>query len=87
LTLNKYICCQAKQSPNTGFAAHSIRPNASHFAKPENVRLNGAGCATKLRVINRYGGFMHNSRKSQGAIAERFKKMIEIIKNVSMIKV
>jgi len=23
---------------NTGFAAHSIRQNASHFAKPENAR-------------------------------------------------
>ncbi len=24
-------------SANTGFAAHFVRPNASHFAKPENV--------------------------------------------------
>jgi len=29
-------------SPDTGFAAHSVRPNASHFAKPENVRRNGS---------------------------------------------
>jgi len=25
---------------NTGFAAHFVRQNASHFAKPENVRRN-----------------------------------------------
>jgi len=25
---------------NTSFAAHSVRPNASHFAKPGNVRRN-----------------------------------------------
>jgi hypothetical protein len=27
----------AAASPNTGFAAHYVRPNASHFAKPETV--------------------------------------------------
>jgi len=27
-------------SLNTGFAAYYVRPNASHFAKPENVRRN-----------------------------------------------
>ena len=25
-------------SPNMGFAAHFVRPNASHFAKPEYVK-------------------------------------------------
>lgn len=25
-------------APNTGFAAHFVRPNASYFAKPGNVR-------------------------------------------------
>lgn len=28
-------------SPNTGFAAHFVRPNASHFAKPDHVRRHG----------------------------------------------
>jgi len=27
----------AAVSPNTGFAAHFVRQNALHFAKPENV--------------------------------------------------
>jgi len=30
----------AAASPNTGFAAHSVRQNALHFAKPENVTGN-----------------------------------------------
>lgn len=29
----------AAASPNTGFAAHSVCPNVSHFAKPETIRL------------------------------------------------
>ena len=27
-------------SDNTGFAVHFVHPNASHFAKPENVICN-----------------------------------------------
>jgi len=30
----------AAASPNTGFAAHFVHPNASHFAQPENVIRN-----------------------------------------------
>jgi len=30
----------ATASPNTGFAAHSVRQNALHFAKPETVIRN-----------------------------------------------
>jgi len=32
----------AAASPNTGFAAHFVRQNATHFAKPEAVIRNSA---------------------------------------------
>ena len=38
----------ATASPNTGFAAHFVRPNASHFAKPENVRRHSGVKIWKL---------------------------------------
>ena len=38
------------RSLSTGFAAHSVRPNASHLAKPENLRRNGSMQNAKIRL-------------------------------------
>ncbi len=37
---------------NTGFTAHPVCPNASHFAKPENTVADGGGdlCCVNLRL-------------------------------------
>jgi len=49
-------------SPNMGFAAHFIRPNASHFAKPQKGGPKLRATDTDHKRVNRKNYKKHDRR-------------------------